>query len=110
HRHAGEQRQASPVRPLGDAHSVPDVRSTTEARSTNEVRLAHPPAPGTFSQAGRLSVWVLMFCLLAVAVNLWVPYFAQRMQYATSRGKLLAEYEIAQTALKDNPLASFSYA
>lgn len=72
--------------------------------------LAEAQAQSLQSARTRRAVWVLMFGVLLVGINLWLPYFAQKMQYASSRGKLLAEYEVAQTALKDNPLASFSYA
>jgi serine protease Do len=95
---------------------VPETPSDTSRVTHQQVPVLTGPnslspavKPGP-SVSVRRAVWVLMFGFFLVVINLWVPHFAQRMQYASSRGKLLAEYEVAQTALKDNPLASFSYA
>ncbi len=54
--------------------------------------------------------WI--FCCGAFVLGLWQlgPIVAERYQYSVSRGKAMAEYEIAKMALRETPLTSVSFA
>ncbi|MEQ1902835.1 MAG: trypsin-like peptidase domain-containing protein [Pirellulaceae bacterium] len=54
--------------------------------------------------------WI--FCCGAFVIGLWQlgPIVAERYQYSVSRGKAMAEYEVAKLALRETPLTSVSFA
>lgn len=83
------------------AAMTPDLSSVTSAPPH-----AHDAGRGLTSQV----FWVI--CCAAFVFGLWQlgPVIAERYQYSISRGKALAEYEVARQAIDQFPLSTVSYA
>ncbi|MBX3418678.1 MAG: trypsin-like peptidase domain-containing protein [Pirellulaceae bacterium] len=71
---------------------------------------APPRSPGSSGGFASQVFWI--FCCAAFVFGLWQlgPIVAERYQYSISRGKALAEYEVARQALNDFPLTAVSQA
>ncbi len=53
--------------------------------------------------------WLISVVLFLLAVRYFVPWFAEEIQYAISRGKLRAEYEFAGQYLRQRSSSPLSY-
>src|SRR5688572_1817042 len=55
-------------------------------------------------------LWLMAFLAVLLSITYLVPYVIEETQYASRRGRLRAEHELAREELKDSPLAQLSHA
>jgi serine protease Do len=110
----GARLDASKSGPVSDSR---DDRSDSSRGET----LRHDPvlaarADVSLADAARIQlawaklVWLLTFLAVALTMAYLVPYVAEQTQYALTRGKQRAEYEIASQHLPGSPLEQLSQA
>ena len=82
-------------------------RSADPERTIVGSELIRPPAHRSW---GRRIVWAISFMVIGVLAWRTGPWLVERYVYATTKGRIQAEYENAVTLLKDAPLSNVSRA
>jgi len=106
---------APPIR--GDSLTEPDTGRHSEAASMASETV--PTASTSRGSAGRNHHWrgysfnlpaIVSLLALLLMLQYAVPYFIERYEYAATRGRQKAEFELASEGLKDLQLAGLSQA
>ena len=83
--------------------------SSSVASDTSTSPEPPPPSPSVQASSGRFS-WMVTSATLLLTAWLIGPTLIERFYYARTKGEMLAQYDIAKTALVDEPLAHLSMA
>ena len=95
----------------GGRNSEPNRAATLRDDPVLAARADVSPADAARIQlAWAKLVWLLTFLAVALTMAYLVPYIAEQTQYALTRGKQRAEYEIASEKLPGSPLEQLSTA
>jgi len=106
---------SSPTDPVPPPVPTSLTRPPIEGRSTEATSLTEAsgnvaPAPAGTPASLTVLRWITFLIALLLLMQYAIPYFIERYQYAVTRGRQRAEYEVAAEGLKNLPLDELSKA